>query len=211
MAPRGLFLGLTLALSLLLAAWLLPANATTGTCNGLSAEVNDTNANHIIDVTDGIDNSGQVIVALGTDPDLILAGTGDDTICAGEGDDEIFANAGEDRIYGEEGDDFLSGDSGDDVLLGDTGVQENPETQFLGHGVDQLYGGDGADEYWDGGNLDLVDTGGEDGDVDAVNKCGDNAVTSYFGVVAFEDTGISQGGNTTCFPDEPLRRKGRHQ
>ena len=75
---------------------------------------------------------GDVVIAGGTEDDVIWANAGDDAVVGQAGNDLIDGGPGNDTLIGEDGDDTLYGGAGDDTLNG-------------GAGSDQLVGNEGDD------------------------------------------------------------------
>jgi hypothetical protein len=105
---------------------------TVPTCRGLTPTRIGTQANDVINGTNGRD----VIVALGG-ADTVNGLAGDDVICGGDGMDTIDGGDGSDWVDGGAGADTIEGGSGDDFLDG-------------GADLDSIRGGNGKDSCTSG-------------------------------------------------------------
>lgn len=98
--------------------------------------------NNLTNNITGLDNSDDVVNALGGD-DIIDGLGGNDSIRGGLGNDTLIGGLGNDSLRGEDGDDILNGGEGNDTLRGL-------------NGNDQFIGGLGNDSIETGAGNDLV-------------------------------------------------------
>ena len=76
--------------------------------------------NNLANITEGLDDSNDVINAQGGD-DTLLAHGGDDILRGGRGNDVLYGGAGNDSLNGGSGSDALVGGIGNDTLTGGSG------------------------------------------------------------------------------------------
>lgn len=134
----------------------------------------------------------------GNDGNDTLDGGGQaDNLFGGDGDDSLFGNQGLDRLFGEGGNDTLFGGADTDALFGGIGN----DNLFGGGGNDRLIGGAGFD-ILSGGIGDDTLAGNFNADVFVFEDgFGNDVITDFNQVNAFEKIDLSQVSAITDFAD----------
>jgi len=140
----------------------------------------DTQAQRIDLAAGGISDifglTGNLVIALDTVIERVLAGSGHDHVTGNAAANEIQGGAGNDTIFGEDGADLLYGDAGFDTIDGGSGNDRlfgglgndlifggvGFDTLDGGSGNDQLFGGLGIDQLFGGVGFDTLDGGAGD-------------------------------------------------
>lgn len=145
----------------------------------------DTQAQRIDLAAGGISDiyglTGNLVIALDTVIERVLAGSGHDHVTGNAAANEIQGGAGNDTLLGGAGNDTLLGNGGDDVLFG-------------GDGNDLLLGGPGNNSYDGGAGFDrvqLTDTAGSN--VATAGWVGVERVNGNIGADTIDATGSAIG------------------
>jgi len=145
----------------------------------------DSNAQRIDLAAGGISDvyglTGNLVIALDTVIERVLAGSGHDHVTGNDAANEIQGGAGNDTLLGGLGNDTLIGNAGDDALFG-------------GDGNDQLLGGPGNNSYDGGAGFDrvqLTDTAGSN--VATAGWVGVERVNGNIGADTIDATGSAIG------------------